>query len=204
MLSLYKEFFTDRDFERLDLFQLLGVRYGIRSAVYPGSFVHVTPSFVYPLTAYIDSDKRAKKFFADPGLADFIASRKTYPEAADFTFYPQDYTREVPELVGRFDLLISQYAGFVSQHGKRYLRLGGYLLVNNSHGDASMASIDEDFALVAVVQGKNGSYSLTEKELDSYMVPKKPVVITKELLEERQRGIGYTKTVSMYVFQLLG
>ena len=203
-LSLYKEFFTDRDFERLDLFQLLAERFGIRSAVYPGSFVHVTPSFVYPLTAYIDNDKRAKQFFADPGLAAFIASRKTYPEEADFTFYPQDYIREIPELVGRFDLLISQYAGFVSPHGKRYLRPGGYLLANNSHGDASMADIDEDFQLVAVVQGKNGSYRLTDKDLDGYMVPKKPVEITKALLEERQRGIGYTKTASKYVFQKVG
>ena len=203
ILSLYKEFFVDRDFERLDLFQLLAERFGIRSAVYPGSFVHVTPSFIYPLTAYIDSDKRAKKFFADPDLAAFIASRKTYNEEADFSFYPQDYTGEIPELLGRFDLLISQYAGFVSQHGKRYLKSGGYLLANNSHGDASMADIDEDFQLVAVVQGKNGSYRLTEKDLAGYMVPKKPVEITKALLEERQRGIGYTKTASMYVFQLV-
>jgi hypothetical protein len=201
ILSLYNEYFTDRDFERLDLFQLLAERYGIRSAVYPGSYVHVTPAFVYPLTAFIDSDKRAKKFFADPGLADFIASRKLYPEEADFSCYPQSYFEEIPELLGRFDLLISQYAGFVSQHAKRYLRPGGYLLANNSHGDASMASIDEDFHLVAVVQGKDGSYRLTEKGLDSYMVPKKPVEITKALLEERQRGIGYTKAASMYVFQ---
>lgn len=203
MLGLYKEFFTDRDFERLDLFQLLAERYGICSAVYPGSYVHVTPAFVYPLTAFIDSDKRARKFFADPGLADFIASRKTYPEEADFSCYPQDYREEIPELLGRFDLLISQYAGFVSQHGKRYLRPGGYLLANNSHGDASMASIDADFQLVAVVKGKEGSYRLSDEDLASYMVPKKPVEITRELLEERQRGIGYTKAASMYVFQLL-
>ncbi len=201
ILELYKEYFIDRDFERLDLFQLLAARYGICSAVYPGSFVHITPSFVYPLTAYIDNDKRAKKFFADPRLGELIASRKTYPEAADFSFYSHSYFQEIPELLGRFDLLISQYAGFVSQHGKRYLRPGGYLLANNSHGDASMADIDEDFQLVAVVQGKNGSYRLTEKDLASYMVPKKPVEITKALLEERQRGIGYTKTASMYVFQ---
>ena len=204
MLELYNEYFIDRDFERLDLFQLLAERYDIRGAVYPGSFVHVTPSFVYPLTAYIDSDKRAKKFFADPGLGAFIARKKSYPEEADFLFYPQDYREEIPELAVRFDLLISQYAGFVSQSGKRYLRVGGYLLVNNSHGDASMASIDEDYALVAVVKGKNGSYRLTEKDLASYMVPKKPVEITKAMLEERQRGIGYTKVASMYVFQRVG
>lgn len=201
MLGLYKEFFIDRDVERQDLFKLLAVRYGIRSAVYPGSFVHITPSFVYPLTAYIDSDKRAKRFFSDPALGGLITSRKTYTEEADFSFYPQDYREEILELLGRFDLLISQYAGFVSQHGKRYLRLGGYLLANNSHGDASMASIDEDFQLVAVVKGKNASYRLTEKDLDSYMVPKKPLEISKAMLEERQRGIGFTKTASMYVFQ---
>ncbi len=37
------------------------------------------------------------------------------------------------------DLIISQYAGFVGQETKRYLKEGGILLCNDSHGDATLA-----------------------------------------------------------------
>ncbi len=200
-LKLYNEYFVERDFERLDLFQLLAKKYDIKSAIYPGSFVHITPSFVYPVTAYVDTDKRAKRFFGDLRVRDIVATRKNYPEEAGITFYPQDYRTEISEIAERFDLLISQYAGFVSQHCKRYLRMGGGLLVNNSHGDASMAFIDEAYELSAVVMGKNGKYRLTEENLDSYFVPKRSIEITKEYLEKTQRGVGYRKSGSMYLFK---
>lgn len=200
-LKLYNEYFAERDFERLDLFQLLAEKYDIKNAIYPGSFVHITPSFVYPTTTYVDTDKRAKTFFDDLRVRDIVAKRKNYPEEAEITFYSQDYRTEISEIAERFDLLISQYAGFVSQHCKRYLRMGGVLLVNNSHGDASMAFIDEAYELLAVVMGKNGKYRLTEENLDSYFVPKQSIEITKECLEKTQRGVGYRKSGSMYLFK---
>ena len=55
-LDLYKAHFVDKDFERFDLFQLVRERFAIRSAIYPGSFVHVTPSFVFPCVTYIEMD----------------------------------------------------------------------------------------------------------------------------------------------------
>ena len=58
------------------------------------------------------------------------------------------YTAGFAEAEKSFDLLISQYAGFVSQHCKKYLKIGGILLVNNSHGDASMAKLDDDYKFV--------------------------------------------------------
>ena len=61
-LELYKEHFVDKEFERLELFQLLREKYGAESAIYPGSFVHLTPSFVFPVTTFVEMDKRAKKF----------------------------------------------------------------------------------------------------------------------------------------------
>jgi hypothetical protein len=109
---------------------------------------------------------------------------------------------ELPEPPGSFDLLISQWAGFVSQACKPCLRAGGLLLVNNSHGDASMASIDGDFRFVAAVTARGGRFRLIEKDLDRYFVPKSDVEITPEYLIEIRRGIGYTKTAWAYVFEI--
>jgi hypothetical protein len=64
-----------------------------------------------------------------------------------------------------------------------------------------MASIDESYELSAVVIGKNGKYRLSEKDLDSYFVTKRAIEITKEYLQKTQRGVGYKKAGSMYVFE---
>jgi len=200
-IELYKEYFVDKDFERLDLFQLLAEQYNIQSALYPGSFVHVTPSFVFPVTVYVDTDKRAKKFFELPDLMDFIAKRKFYPQSPEVTFHAADYRTAIGEHDESFDLLISQYAGFVSRHCKRYLRIKGLLLANNSHGDVSMASIDDDYVFKAVIIRRSGQHRISDQKLDTYLIPKKPIKITKEYLEQIQKGIGYKKTASSYLFQ---
>ena len=140
---LYKQNYVDKDFERLDLFMLLRERYGIESALYPGSYVHVTPSFVFPLTVYADTDKRAKKFFDDPWTLAFVEENKRYPQQPVIRFHAEDYNNDLGEKPRSFDLLISQYAGFVSRSCRQYLKAGGLLLVNNSHGDASLTSMDK-------------------------------------------------------------
>ena len=35
------------------------------TVLYPGSFVDIAPSFVFPNVVYVDLDKRAKRFFGD-------------------------------------------------------------------------------------------------------------------------------------------
>lgn len=200
-LALYRKYYVDRDFERLDLFQLLSEKYKIHSALYPGSFVHITPSLVYPISVYVDSDKQAKKFFASGAHMDFVSQYKMYQQEASMKFYPQSYIRDFGEENERFDLLISQYAGFVSEHCKQYLKVGGILLTNNSHGDASMASIDDQFELVAVVNRRGGKHWITEKNLESYLIPKSDQVITREYLHKTQRGVAYKKSASMYIFK---
>ena len=100
--------------------------------------------------------------------------------------------------------MISQYAGFISQCCKKYLKKGGILLANNSHGDASMAHLDGDFEFIGVIYRSNRQYRLTEKNLDKYFIPKKAdLKVTKAYLEKTQRGVGYTKTANAYIFRKL-
>ena len=199
--SLYKKFYIDRDYEQVDLFRLLKQSFGIRRAIYPGSYIQISPSFIFPEAVYIDADKKAIKCFQSGQLLEIIYDRKEYPEDPIVTFHGADYKELIPAYQARFDLLISQYAGFISEACKPYLRPGGYLLVNNSHGDAGMASIDPDFQLIATVHKRSGSYRLSDTALNDYFIPKKDIRVTKELLHERKRGIRYTKTAALYLFQ---
>jgi hypothetical protein len=197
----YQKYYINREYEQVDLFRLLKNRFGISSAIYPGSYIHISPSFIFPDVVYIDSDKNAKKFFKSDSLLEIVKERKEYPEDPKIAFHGVDYREIIDEFRTKFDLLISQYAGFISDACKSYLRSGGYLLVNNSHGDAGMASIDPDYQLLAAVHRSKGAYRISTDCLDAYFIPKKDIKVTRELLLGRQKGVGYTKSAPLYLFQ---
>ncbi len=201
ILDLYLRYFVERQFERLDLFQLIADEFKVKRALYPGSFVHVTPSFVFPSMVYVDNDKQANKFFKSPEIHRLIEKRKVYPQDASFMFHFTDYMDGFDEKEKSFDLLISQYAGFVGQYCKPYLKKGGLLLANNSHGDAGVSAIDKEYQLVAVFSLRNGRYKMSKSNLDEYFIPKSPVKLTKEYLIQLQKGIGYTKSGHAYLFR---
>ncbi len=199
--NLYKRFFIDKQDERVELFRKVAVRFDVKRALYPGSFVHISPSFVIPSVVYVDTDRRTPKFFQDELLAPYIESRKEYAEAPEIGFHHQSYDDPIDEPLGSFDLLISQYAGFISTACSKYLRIGGLLLANDSHGDASMAVLDSDFELVAAVTRRGERFSIKETDLDQYLQPANPVEFTQESLRDRGRGIRYTKPAFAYLFR---
>lgn len=197
-LSLYETYYVARAYEQMDLFALLNARFTIRSVLYAGSFVHISPSFIFPDVTYIDSDAQAKRFFShEAPLKAYINARKQYPDAA----FAQDYRVLRKELMHAFDLLISQYAGFISEACKPYLKVGGLLLVNNSHGDAGLAALDTDYELVTTVHKRNGAYRLSDTNLGQYFIPKRPLPLSKAYLQKLGKGVAYSKTATLYVFK---
>jgi hypothetical protein len=192
---------VDRDYEQVDLWRLLRNQFGISKVIYPGSYIQISPSFIFSHMVYIDSDRNAIKFFQSDTLIEMVNHRKEYCGDPKIVFHGEDYRQIIHDYQSKFDLLISQYAGFISDVCKPYLRIGGYLLVNNSHGDAGMASLDSDYKLIGTVHKTRGKYRLSKSSLDSYFIPKKDITVTKELLLGRKKGVGYTKTAPIYLFQ---
>lgn len=190
------------DGDRLRLFTAVDARVGASRVLYPGSFVDVAASFVFPSVTYVDVDRRAAKFFEDvDGVREILSANRVDADTRAIEFVHADYGDELDLAEASFDLLVSLYAGFVSEHCTRYLRVGGHLLVNPSHGDAAMASIDERYRLAAVVISDSAGYRLDDRELDTYLVPKRPQVITTELLHDLGRGIAYTRSPFAYLFE---
>ena len=202
MISIkdYEEY-MQKSGDRYDLFRLLNDNFPITTASYPGSYIDITPSFFFPTTYYIDTDKKAKKFFSnEKELLDYIIKNKSYDEEVKLKYYPEDYRTDFDEIKNSSDLLISLYAGFISKYCKNLLKKNGLLISNNSHGDASMAHLDEDFNFYGVIDYQNKKYYLKSDKLDEYFIPKKNITVTKELLEKTNRGVGYTKSASFYLF----
>ncbi len=188
--------------DRLRLFSAVAEAVEASAVLYPGSYVDVAPSFVFRSVTYVDVDRRAAQFFADTEGVDEIIARTTGDDQPrSVTFLHQDYQDDLDLPEESFDLLVSLYAGFISEHCTHHLRIGGLLLVNSSHGDAAMASIDPRYELNAVVTSANGRYKVDDRKLDEYLIPKKPQTITVESLHELGRGVAYTRSPFAYLFR---
>ena len=79
---------------------------------------------------------------------------------------------------------------------------GAWLLVNPSHGDAAIAAIDPRYRLVGVVQSRSGTYSVSDRNLEAYLIPKRDIEVTADLIHDSGRGVAYTKSPFAYLFQL--
>ncbi len=186
--------------DRLRLFTAAAEFVGATSVLYPGSFVDVAASFVFDSVTYVDTNREAARFFTDTAGVDEIIARQRQP-GADWRFIHADYTTDLDIPDESVGLLVSLYAGFVSEHCTRYLRRDRWLLVNPSHGDVAMASIDPEYRLGAVVNHRSGTYTISQRNLDDYLIPKRPITVTPEMLHERGKGIAYTKSPFAYLFE---
>lgn len=186
--------------DRWRLFSSVAAAIEAQRVFYPGCFVDIAPSFVFPSVTYLDTDKRAPGFFADTkGLHEIIA-RHDGPPNPEITFIHADYTSGLDLPAEHFDLLVSLYAGLISEHCTQFLKIGGTLLVNPSHGDTAMASIDPRYELTGVVISRSGDYRVATTNLETYLIPKKAQTVTAESVRKSQRGIGYTKSPFAYLF----
>jgi len=202
VLDIYKKSYLKKQFERIDLFVKIKEKFNITNALYPGSYVHITPSFVIPDVVYVDSVSDANQFFKDSKVVEeYIEKNKIYESKSSFRFIYQDYAKPLDLPKKSFDMLISLWAGPISQACTRYLKPGGILLANNSHADAGLAFLDPVYELMAAVHFRNGKFRISEKDLASYFIPKNNENHTIAYLLKTGKGIGYKKTANSYIFR---
>ncbi len=186
--------------DRTGLFAAIVASWPVERALYPGSYVDLSPSMVIDSVCYVDTDRRAARYFADTDLLRSELRGRSGPEPV-VDFVAADYTSELPLAGSAFDLLISLYAGPVWEHCRPYLRPGGLLLANASHGDASLAALDPELTLVAAVLHRDGRFRLDTEGLQRYLVPRKAAAADAEAIRRSGRGIAYTKPAFAYLFR---
>jgi len=196
--SHYRESIGDRS----GLFRGLAEQVRIERALYPGSYVDLSPSTAIASVTYVDNDARAARFFAESeAVRAELDGRTRQGAGTQVQFLGADYTKRLTVPEESMDLLISLYAGPVWEHTRRYLRPGGWLLANASHGDASLAALDESLELVAAVHQRADRYRLLTHELGEYLIPKRPETADADLIRSSGRGIAYTRPAFAYLFQ---
>ena len=199
MINIVNEFNTYKNSigNRVDLYRSVAKTFHIYSALYPGSHIDIMPSFVIPDVTYIDNFKGTVKFFNEmETIHRFIDENKEYDGECKLNFIESDYKKSFE--IEPVDLIISQFAGFVGQETKRYLKEGGILLCNDSHGDATLAFSDEDYTFVGVIVSNN---KIETKNLDSYFkfARKRPIDIGK--VKGTMKGPNYKVKAENYLFR---
>ncbi|NMO16282.1 class I SAM-dependent methyltransferase [Pyxidicoccus fallax] len=195
--DLYQSYVVGHQLERTGLFALLRETWpAAHTVLYPGCFLHVTPSFFYQHVVYVDRNELARDFFADvEGVRRLISARRQYRQDAHVRFLEQDYTTPLPLPEASFDLLLALYAGGISRACHKYLKPGGLLLTNDHHGDAAEAASEKTLELVAVVTERRGHFEFRTEDLSGFLVPKEPG------RPHSRGGSGYVRSADAYLFR---
>jgi hypothetical protein len=199
--KLYEQYFIDKQDERRQLFSLARDRFSATRGIYPGSFVHITPSFYIPEMAYIDSDRRIDRFFSDEGTVAYIEEQKDYADSPSLRWAQADYASAVGIPETHYQIMFSFYAGFISRECKKFLSSGGILIANNSHGDASLALTDPDYRPIGVILRNGDRFGIQTEQLSGYLTKKDGTPIDPEKVRKRMVGEKFIKSAYAYVFE---
>lgn len=157
----YRKYYAGINFERAGLFELIKDEYGCTTALYPGSSIHITPSFYFQQLVYVDISEKAKEFFSHiEGVREFVEGSRKYSQKPFIRFIDSDYTKPLPVRENSFDLLISLYAPAITASCSKYVKKGGIILTNNHLGDVLAAALDEGLELQALIRKKGKKYEI--------------------------------------------
>ena len=197
--TIYREYVVAEGLERAPLLEGLAARVtGSPAVLYPGSFVHLTPSFFFQHVVYVDRSDFARDFFSSTrGVISLINDKKHYPEAPFFRFLSEDFTESLPLMEAGFDLMFALYTGGVSHACARYVKRGGWVLSNDHHGDALEAALRTDLALEAVVEERRGKARFIDGDLTGYLQPLPQRGSGRRRAPDRR----YTRSADYYLFR---
>jgi hypothetical protein len=202
-MNNYKTQYADIHFERAGLFKAIREKYHPKDVLYPGCSVHITPSLYFPHVVYVDQSETAAQFFADKrSLLEFVDYNKHYRQSAYIRFIQQDYSQPLPLMEGKFDLLLSLFAGGITRSCTQYLKTGGLLLTNNHQCDALDAVNNPNLKLKATVRFQKGNYSIREEGLSEIRIPAQSR--NNKYLRQASQGAEYIENEMYYLFERSG
>ncbi len=160
-LEYYKAYYLGKYDETIHIFNYLAQHYDIQSVVYPGSFIHLAPSFAFSHVTYIDKYKHIDDFFEDSDVLKYLSLHKIYDEESVINFINESYQKHI----GKYNLVISSNAGPISIECFELLDEDGLLLVNNGHSDADNAFDNDQLTYLGCfeIKGDHKTVNFIEK-----------------------------------------
>jgi len=188
--------YVDKIGNRKNIYKIVKDTFDLKSAIYPGSYIDIVPSLILEEVTYIDNFKKANTFFKQKNeIVKYIEENKEYSNPSYINFIYDDYSKV--SNIEMVDLIISQYAGFVGQETKQFLKVGGILLANDSHGDATLAYLDESYQFIATIDNDIINFDNLEK----YFFLSSKRMINLSEVKEKQKGPKYINNAQNYIFK---
>ncbi len=187
--DLYNKYYVDKNYELIWLWSLLESKFKIKNVLYPGSYVQVSPSKVFDNVTYIDSDKKAIKFFKAIETKELFGNK--------YLFIGKDYNNDL-KLNVQYDLIISLYAGFVKDNNIKYLKKGGIIIANNSHNDAINMRINTEVKLIGVILDKK----IISTNLDKYLIVKDNNKLNEFKDKKHMKTLEMEVEAKYYIFKI--
>jgi hypothetical protein len=130
-----------------------------------------------------------------------VNSNKKYKQSAYIQFIHSDYTEKLPVRENNYDLLLSIYAGGITESCKKYIKPGGIIVSNNHRNDAQQALKDSSIRLEALIRRKGKKYNIENdtgekmlKALQEHSVPTKN-------MKNSSSGLKYVDNEYYFVFR---
>jgi hypothetical protein len=162
--TLYDEFYKDIGFDRAPLFEHIRNNYVPRTVLYPGSSIHITPSFYFQHVVYIDISNLSQQFFEKINdVYDLINSYKTTKQRHHIDYLNLDFTQPLPLRGQSYDLIISLFSGNQIQYCERYLKPNGIVLTTSLFSDDDYLSHLDQFRLIESFMIKKGKIVVMQK-----------------------------------------
>lgn len=164
----YQKLYCEMGFERAKLFEAISKKYKCTHVLYPGSSVHITPSFYFQHVAYVDKSEISNLFFEEIGeVVKYVNENKKYRQTPYIAFLNEDFTKKLSIRTANYDLLIAIYADNVIDSCKRYIISDGLILTNDYYGEGQKILHDPSITLEAMIKRKGKSYEIMECHVDT-------------------------------------
>jgi len=204
----------------LDVFTALAIwgedlGHKLESCIYPGSYIHVVPSLIFPETVYVDMFKgkqnHVEKFFSLENRPQLLKMLQPQSKVAapnirfhqvDLTAKESDGSLSLAKLEQPKDVLVSLSAsGEIPITCFDLVRDGGFFVGNDDFGDASLAKGNPDMWTFIGAFEQDG---LCTDNLAAYFVTSKsttPDFTKNSGLSYSQRPFPCTKNAKAYLYQ---
>lgn len=200
-IAPYEKQYRNIGFERAGLFKLIREIYHCTEVLYPGSSVHITPSFYFPHVVYVDRSQAAIDFFANQtAVHTYINRKKTYKRSTYIRFIAQDYAGDLPLPEGSFDLLLALFAPRVMHTCHKYLKKGGLLVTNIFQDEALVAAASLALGFLSMVQYQKKAYALVEDAPEKWLNAANTGK-TKRYLQQASIGYEYVEAENYFIFR---
>ncbi|TJX13464.1 hypothetical protein E9840_09470 [Tissierella creatinini] len=202
--TIYNNQYTDIGFDRTSLFEFIKEVFHSEKVLYPGSSIHISPSFIFEHVIYVDKSKAAEDFFMDnQAVKKIIENNRRGNGSRYYEFLSFDYINEgLPLRDYSFDLLISLYADNIIDYCRRYVRDKGMIISNNFHDEALKAVKYDELTLVGYIHKTKNRYAFYNDEPTRELKHRDEEKIQKLCMKNKNGSIWYEDKETYYVFQL--